>query len=267
MPNRPDTRIARRSGFTLIEVLVVVAIIALLIAILLPSLAAAKFQSRVTVCQSNLHQLGVGITAYASEQRVIPFGPTVDMLFAPFLEGNKGDLATNQIWTGPQVVQPANNVVPQGMGLGLMLSRASMWPKMMYCPGDDTNDPIEELAKVQERTDKAAYCSYLYRQLQETNKRGKLEDLGKNNAKYPRRATALALDLNSLLSMDPDAVRTNHKAQRVNVLYYDASARSYDNRKHDFSLRDEDLGSDPSHMLEDLAQRRAAILQEADKRY
>jgi prepilin-type N-terminal cleavage/methylation domain-containing protein len=252
-------------AFTLIEVLVVVAIIALLIAILIPSLAAARFQSRVTVCQSNLHQLGIGIVAYANEQGTIPFGPNVQLLFSPFLEPNDGTLATNQIWTGPQVVSPGGDVHPQNMGLGMLLYRRSIWPEMMYCPGDDTNDPTEELAKVRERTDKAAYSSYLYRQLQETNKRGKLDNLGKNSNKTP--ATALALDVNSLLTIDPDALRTNHKAQRVNVLYLDASARSYDNSRHEFSLRDEDLSDDHARILADLANRRAGILQEADKRY
>lgn len=244
-----------------------VAIIALLISILIPSLAAARFQSRVTVCGSNLHQVGLGITSYASEQGTIPFGPKVDLLFSPFLEPNEGTLATNQIWTGPQTVQPKNAVDPQRMALGLLLAKASMWPQMMYCPGDDTNDPVEELAKVRERTDKAAYGSYLYRQLQETNGRGRLDNLGKNSAARPRLATALALDINSLLSMDADAKRTNHRAQRVNVLYVDASARSYDNAKGSFSLRDEDLTSGPAGILQDLARRRAEILQEADKRY
>jgi len=245
----------------------VVAIIALLVAILLPSLARARFQSRVTVCQSNLHQLGLGITAYANEQGTIPFGPTVELMFSPFLEPNDGKLATNQIWTGPQVVLPKNDVDPQRMGLGMLLSKASVWPQMMYCPGDDTNDPQEELAKVRERTDKAAYSSYLYRQLQETNGRGKLDNLGKNSATPPRLATALALDINSLLSLDPDAKRTNHQAQQVNVLYIDASARSYDNRKHHFSIRDENLSDDHTRILQDLAARRAEILQECDRRY
>ncbi len=56
-----------RQGFTLIEVLVVVAIIALLIAILLPSLAASREQGRRAVCLSNLHQLGVAMSLYATD--------------------------------------------------------------------------------------------------------------------------------------------------------------------------------------------------------
>jgi len=60
-----------RHGFTLIEILVVVAIIALLISILLPSLAKARDQSRRTVCLSNLHQQAVGFSAYSSDHRHI----------------------------------------------------------------------------------------------------------------------------------------------------------------------------------------------------
>lgn len=58
-----------RSGFTLIELLVVVAIIALLLAILLPSLGAAREQSRAATCLSNLRQLGLASSMYADENR------------------------------------------------------------------------------------------------------------------------------------------------------------------------------------------------------
>lgn len=57
----------RRSGFTLIELLVVVAIIALLISILLPSLSRARDRARTTLCQSNLHQLGLANEYYARD--------------------------------------------------------------------------------------------------------------------------------------------------------------------------------------------------------
>jgi prepilin-type N-terminal cleavage/methylation domain-containing protein len=56
-------------GFTLIEILVVVAIIALLIAILLPSLARARYQAKNVVCIHNLHQIGLGCGAYGSESK------------------------------------------------------------------------------------------------------------------------------------------------------------------------------------------------------
>ncbi|UCD28561.1 MAG: prepilin-type N-terminal cleavage/methylation domain-containing protein [Planctomycetota bacterium] len=56
-------------GFTLIEVLVVVAIIALLISILIPSLSAARRNARMMVCGTNLHTFGYAMTQYAEENK------------------------------------------------------------------------------------------------------------------------------------------------------------------------------------------------------
>jgi prepilin-type N-terminal cleavage/methylation domain-containing protein len=56
-------------GFTLIEVLVVVAIIALLVSILLPSLIRARAQARMVTCQSNMRQLGLAFLTYATENK------------------------------------------------------------------------------------------------------------------------------------------------------------------------------------------------------
>lgn len=54
-------------GFTLIELLVVMSIIALLISILLPALNGARDAARATACLSNLHQIGIGVHLYASD--------------------------------------------------------------------------------------------------------------------------------------------------------------------------------------------------------
>ena len=54
-------------GFTLLELLVVVAIIALLMALLVPSLARARRVAQTTACLANLRQLGTASTFYANE--------------------------------------------------------------------------------------------------------------------------------------------------------------------------------------------------------
>jgi prepilin-type N-terminal cleavage/methylation domain-containing protein len=56
-------------GFTLVELLVVIGIIALLIAILLPALNRARLQAKRTQDLSNIHQLAIACVAYAAENR------------------------------------------------------------------------------------------------------------------------------------------------------------------------------------------------------
>ncbi|UCE50788.1 MAG: type II secretion system protein [Phycisphaerales bacterium] len=63
----------KRRGFTLIEVLVVIAVIALLIAVLLPVLQRVKRHAKAIVCQSNLRQWNTIFAAYiADNQGVLP---------------------------------------------------------------------------------------------------------------------------------------------------------------------------------------------------
>jgi prepilin-type N-terminal cleavage/methylation domain-containing protein len=59
----------RRSAFTLVELLVVIGIIAVLISILLPSLARARNSAQLVQCGALLRQIGVAARAYAAENR------------------------------------------------------------------------------------------------------------------------------------------------------------------------------------------------------
>ena len=94
---RPQ-KISLRWAFTLIELLVVIAIIGILAALLLPALARSKEAARSAVCLSNLHQVGVALQIYVSENN------------------NKLPMMRDMPLTGPQVLPAINLVLAPQLG-------------------------------------------------------------------------------------------------------------------------------------------------------
>ena len=89
---RSGRRPTRRGGLTLVELLAVIAILALLMALLLPAVQSAREAARVTQCRNNLKQIGLATQLRANSERTYPPGryygnqPTWFALIMPYLE-------------------------------------------------------------------------------------------------------------------------------------------------------------------------------------
>jgi len=68
-----ENAMRRKEGFTLVELLIVISIIALLMSILVPSLGKARELAKRTVCGHNIKQVGVAIIAYSADTDLLPF--------------------------------------------------------------------------------------------------------------------------------------------------------------------------------------------------
>lgn len=100
MSIRPTKR-----GFTLVELLVVIGIIALLISILLPALNRAREQANLVACSSNLRNIGQMIQEYVAEnQGYMPYGYATVMGGNDNLNGQFDNLSKCACWQWPDTL-------------------------------------------------------------------------------------------------------------------------------------------------------------------
>jgi prepilin-type N-terminal cleavage/methylation domain-containing protein len=117
----------RTRGFTLVELLVVIGIIALLISILLPSLNRARETANRVKCGSNMRQVGQAMLLYANENR----GRFPRTIYQPNVAPN----VTNQGFASqnPFLGNPCGNN-NMGAAMFLLIRTQDITPEVFVCP-------------------------------------------------------------------------------------------------------------------------------------
>jgi len=222
-----------RTGFTLVELLVVIGIIALLISILLPALNAAKERANRVKCASNLKQIGMGMMLYANDNKGAY--PRVRYTPGTALAYFTGEAALDPfLTTGPKV----NDVTA---ALFLLIRTADLNPEVFVCPSSNQEkDPMagkqasqrSNFSDPADATQTGRYLSYSI-----TNPYPSTTSVG-NGYKWNNGQVAdfaIAADRNEVTSkrdsnMNPDSATSaelknmnskNHEGEGQNVMYND----------------------------------------------
>jgi competence protein ComGC len=133
------TSVRDRGAFTLVELLVVIAVLMVLLAILMPSLSRTREVARRAVCASNQHQVGLSLVAYAVENlRRLP----------------NGNATTTPTWGIDSTYRLASNQ-PLGVAIPYKLGHITK-PHIFYCPS--WTHPLLQLGVINETTDFAGFA-------------------------------------------------------------------------------------------------------------
>lgn len=118
----------KHRGFTLVELLIVIGIIAVLIGLLMPTVLKAREQANSALCSSNLRQIGAGFTMYvADNDGKFPYHADWNPVT------NKEDWLHWQPGSGRDTADiTKTSAIAKGMG--------KINPKVFHCPSDDVNN-------------------------------------------------------------------------------------------------------------------------------
>ena len=154
----------RSSAFTLIDVLVTLVVIAVLVGIMLPSLAVVKETTRRVVCSSNIRQVGLGITMFADDNKGLLPSTTFTNINLGRLpaETNRLRIASTSLFASR--VNTDNQPSAQWDGLGHLYNEDYLeTPGIFYCPSHQGRFRHSEQVAAWNRSDSNIVGNFQYR--------------------------------------------------------------------------------------------------------
>ncbi len=148
-PMRVQLQRAKISGFTLVELLVVLAVISILAALLLPALAGGRARAHATACAGNLRQLGLAFQLYLHDN--------ADTF--PTSSPHSGLGAQPEDWVWWQVeAGPSGSFAMRDAGRGSIIQHLGQYqPRLLRCPADRDANAREVLWKSNPGTEQFFY--------------------------------------------------------------------------------------------------------------
>ncbi len=143
----------RKPGFTLVELLVVIAVIAMLVTLLLPAVQAAREAARRAQCINNLRQLGIAVLNHVSAKETFPVGvaysrPTGDRWGKPPYNGKGWIIDTLPFLEEQALFDGFQNFLDGEFGAGRGLKHPELRPlvqtqlAVLQCPSDGSSKRV-----------------------------------------------------------------------------------------------------------------------------
>lgn len=137
-----------RLAFTLVELLMVIAICAILAALLFPALGGARSQARSTYCLNNLRQMALALHAYAGDHEdAFPANMGADGIHATVARGQYANWVNN-VMSWELDSDNTNTWLQSQGGLGPYVGGVD---KLFKCPSDTALSPVQRNAGWTER--------------------------------------------------------------------------------------------------------------------
>jgi len=149
-------------GFTLVELLVCISVIAVLIGLLIPSLAAVNETARRVVCQSNVRQIGLAVIMYSNDYNgQLPMSRFVSTPGNPSRAPASPEKMITVRVTSADAIEGASHW--DGLGLLYQTDYLSA-PRIFYCPSHRGENPYSLYSKAWGGdTEEEIICNYHFR--------------------------------------------------------------------------------------------------------